>query len=79
MTAKHERRLLALIALAALPDLPGMGRRYTHARDQRRDPEIAKRDLATAYVAHRRQEWTNGDASCVVSVRRHPLRIVRPA
>lgn len=76
---KAERRLSALVALAALPDLPGMGRRYTHWRDMRRNPEVIKRDLGTAYVAWRRQEWTDGDVSRVVSVRRQPLRIVRGA
>lgn len=81
MTPKHERRLLALLELTALPDLAdlinergiGRGYRYTYPRDPRRDPDVIKRDLGTAYVAWRRQEHRDGDVSCVVSVRRRPL------
>jgi hypothetical protein len=68
-----------MLILLAMPDPPELrrGYRYTCARDQRRDAEVIKRDLATAYVAHRRQEWADGDISTIVSVRR--LRIVRRA
>lgn len=73
MTARQEQRLLACIALAKMPDLPGMGRCYTYARDPRRDSDVIKRDLGTAYVAWRRQLHNDGDISSVVSVRRCPL------
>jgi hypothetical protein len=72
--------LVALLELpppAALP-VERMGYRYMLPRDPRRDPEVLKRDLGTAYVAWRRQLWTGGDS--VVSVRRQPtMRIVRRA
>ena len=72
-------RLEALSALLALPDEICLrrGYRYVYARDPRRDPWQIKRELGTAYAERCRQEWTNGDISCVVSVRR--LRIVRRA
>ena len=81
----------ALAALLALPNPPGdYGYRYTYARhpngacgplSARRnassDPWQIKRDLGIAFAEHSRQAWTNGDISCVVSVRR--LRMVRRA
>jgi hypothetical protein len=67
----------ALAKLAALPDLPGMGRHYTVARDPKRDPWVIKRALGIAHNEWLRQEWTDGDISCVVSVRR--LRMVKRA
>lgn len=73
-------RAEALAALLALPDPPeliGRGRHYTYARDPRRDSWQIKRELATAYVERTRQEWTDGDISCVVSVRK--LRMVKRA
>lgn len=75
-------RAEALALLLAMPDEPFMrrGYRYTCARDQRRDPNVIKRDFGIAYVAHRRQEHAAGDISCIVSVRRHPkLRVVKQA
>lgn len=73
-------RLAAFVALLAQPDPPELARgyRYTQPRDPRRDPDMIKRDLGTAYVAHRRQD-RGADLSCVVSVRRQPLAIVRRA
>lgn len=73
-------RLDAMIILLELPDEDCMhrGYRYTVPRDPRRDSEIIKRDLGTAYVAYRRQEM-GVDISRVVSVRRHVLRLVREA
>lgn len=41
------------------------------------DPWEIKRDLGIAYVERMRQEWTDGDISCVVSVRRTPLYAIR--
>ena len=73
-------RAEALAALLAIPDEPCMPprvRHYTYARDPRRDPWVIKRELGIAYAERCRQEWTNGDISCVVSVRR--LRMVRRA
>jgi hypothetical protein len=64
--------LAALLAQPDPPELIGLRRHvWTQPRDPRRDPEVLKRDLATAYVQHRRQErqW-QGDISAVVSVRR---------
>lgn len=71
-------RFEALIVLLAQPDPPYMrrGYRYTYARCPLRDPEVIKRNLATAYVTWRRQEHVDGDISSVVSVRRQ-LRVVR--
>ena len=78
----------AFSALLARPDEPGIrrGRRWTCARHplgpcgplcQRTassDPDVLKRDLATAYVAYRvQEEQAGGDISCVVSVRRRAL------
>lgn len=73
-------RLDAMIILLELPDEACMhrGYHYTVPRDPRRDAEIIKRDLGTAYVAYRRQEM-GVDISRVVSVRRHVLRLVREA
>ncbi len=70
----------ALILLLSLPDEPGLasiGCHYTYARDPRRDPWTVKRELGIAYAKRCRQEWTNGDISCIVSVRR--LKIVKRA
>ena len=76
-------RIEALILLLALPDEPCMpprSRHYICARDPQRDPWVRKRELGIAYAEHMRQEWTNGDISCVVSVRRQPmLKMVRRA
>lgn len=80
---RHE----ALAALLALPDEPCLlgllgqprGRTYTYARDPLRDPWTIKRDLGVAYAERARQEWTDGDISCVVSFRRQPLKIVMRA
>ncbi|MCR4301832.1 MAG: hypothetical protein NUV51_09500 [Sulfuricaulis sp.] len=66
-----QEALALLLALPDPPDLPRRGYRYTQTRDPRRDPNVIKRDLGTAYVERRRQERGNGgDISCVVSVRR---------
>jgi hypothetical protein len=73
-------RAEALTKLLALPNescLAPIGRHYTCARDPKRDPWVIKRELGIAYAERMRQEWTNGDISCVVSVRR--LRMVRRA
>lgn len=72
MTERQEQARVALLQLLALPDpacLPPRSYRYTYARDPRRDPDLIKRDLGTAYVTRRRQDH-GGDISCVVSVRR---------
>lgn len=69
--------LTRLLALPDPPDLAGRGRHYTCARDPKRDPWKLKRELGIAYAERMRQEWTNGDISCVVSVRR--LRMVKRA
>lgn len=71
----------AFIELLALPDEPCLhrGYRYTQPRSARVSPDILKRDLATAYCAHRMQDHKGNDISCVVSVRRQPLRLVRKA
>lgn len=68
-------RAEALATLLALPDEPCLhrGYRYTCPRDPRVDPDLLKRDLGTAYVTHRRQDH-GADISCVVSVRRMPVR-----
>jgi hypothetical protein len=67
------------------PDLPCLrdpkgrprGHRWTVARDPKVDPDILKRDLGTAYVEHRRQDYGH-DLSCVVRTYATPqLRIVR--
>lgn len=71
--------LTQLLAQPDPPDLVGRGYRLTQPRDPRRDPEIIKRDLGTAYVAWRRQEHDRGEISCVVSVRRTKMQIVRRA
>ena len=66
-------RAEALAALLAIPDescMPPRVRHYTYARDPKRDPWVIKRELGIAYAERRRQDWTNGDISCVVSVRR---------
>jgi len=70
-------RAEAIIALLALPDEPYLrrGYHYTCPRDQRRDPEVTKRDLGTAYVTWRRQD--HADASCVMSLRWRGLYAVR--
>jgi hypothetical protein len=47
--------------------------KYTQCRDPLRDPEIIKRDLATAYVAWRKQDWGQ-DISEVICVRKFQLR-----
>ena len=68
----------ALAALLALPNPPGdYGYHQTQPRDPRRDPWQIKRELGIAFCEWQRQEWTNGDISCVVSVRR--LRMVKRA
>ena len=70
----------ALTLLLSQPDEPCMPRRtrhFTYARAPRRDPWVIKRDLGVAYAEHQRQAWTNGDISCVVSVRR--MRLVKRA
>lgn len=76
-----ERRA-ALAQLLALPDpsdLIGRGYRYTLGPDPLRDPDVIKRDLGTAYVTHRRQDY-GADISCVVTVRRYPkLHLLRQA
>lgn len=77
----RDDRAAALIALLALPDSPclvGRGYHSTCPRDPRRDPELIKRDLGTAYVEWRRQD--HADGSAVVSVRRSlRLRMVQSA
>lgn len=75
-------RAQALALLLAQPDEPCLhrGYHYTQPRDPKRDPDVIKRDLGTAYVSHRRQDLqSGGDISCVVSVRRQPLRILKSA
>lgn len=75
----------ALTILLAMPDERTLRRRrylcYTQARHPAFNPEIIKRNLATAYAQHRRQELqTGGDISCIVSLRRSPrLKMVRHA
>lgn len=64
-------------ALAALLARHPVERAYVLTQPGRPDSDAIKRDLGTAYVERRRQEWTDGDISCVVSTRR--LRIVRRA
>lgn len=69
----------ALIIILSSPDPPDLARRgfrYTQPGDWLRRNEI-KRDLGTAYVERMRQEWTDGDISRVISVRR--LRMVKHA
>lgn len=73
----RQHALVALLALPDPPELTGRGYHYTVARDPRRDPDLIKRDLGTAYVAWRRQD--HADGSGVVSVRRHPLQLVKRA
>lgn len=36
------------------------------------DPWVIKHALGIAHVEHARQDWTDGDISCVVSVRKQP-------
>jgi hypothetical protein len=69
----------ALTLLLSQPDEPCLhrGYHYVYARDPRRDPWEIKRALGIAYAEHCRQAWTNGDISCVISVRR--LRMVKRA
>lgn len=80
--------LVALLAIAPAADLVGIGYRYTLPRHppglcglacQRTvssDPDMIRRDLGTAYVTWRRQDWGQ-DISCVVSKRTVKLRMVR--
>lgn len=71
----RQLALLALLDTADLPCLPRRGYRYTQTRDPKRDPDVIKRDLGTAYVQHVRQ--TGVDASGIVSLRRRAaLRMV---
>jgi hypothetical protein len=76
MTRSDERRL-AIVALLALPDPPELAGRRGHRVTQRRraftEVDVLKRDLATAYAAHRRQAYAD-DVSCVVSRRRGGAR-----
>lgn len=73
----------SFVALLRQPDpsdLIGRGSRDTCARDPRRDPDVIKRDLGIAYVEHRRQERQfDGDISCIVSLRRRPLLLMKRA
>jgi hypothetical protein len=73
----RQEALIKLLAMPDPPELTGRGRHYVAARDPRRDPWVIKRELGIAYAERRRQDWTNGDISCVVSVRRQPLYVIR--
>ena len=71
---QHER-LLAVVALKAMPSHPRIGHHYRYGRSK--DPDIVKRDLGRAYVEHVRQTYGE-DISKVISVRRFALlKIVR--
>lgn len=70
-------RYEAFVALLALPDPPGMVRGHHQVCARSRDPWELKRQLGVAYVEHRRQDWMDGDISCVVAVRK--LKIARRA
>lgn len=85
MTLVQELRRIALYELLSLPDEPCLldvhgrprGYRRTVPRDPLRSPDIIKRDLGTAYVAHRRHDYGQ-DISCIVSINAQPkLRLVR--
>ena len=81
LTIKQEERRQALLELLVLPDPPDIhrGYRYTLSRDSRRNPDEIKRDLGTAYIEYRKQDYGQ-DISCVISVRKQPtLRMVRRA
>ena len=73
----RQEALIKLLAMPDPPELIGRGRHFVSARDPRRDPWKIKRALGVAYCEWQRQEHTNGDISCVVSVRR--LRMVKRA
>ena len=79
MAINYEQQdlLIRLIELPDPPALPHRGYKYTYPGDSRRKDEI-KRDLGTAYVEHRRQD-AGQDISCVVSVRRQLLKLVKCA
>ena len=74
----RQQALLEALALPDPADLPPRRHHQTAPRDPRRDPELIKRDLGTAYVEHARQ--AGRDISCVVSRRRRsPLAWRRQA
>jgi hypothetical protein len=50
--------LTRLLALPNEPCLAPIGRRYTYARDPKRDPWVIKRELGIAYAEHCRQDRT---------------------
>lgn len=75
-------RLDAYIAILALPDESGMPRRAnrrTYGPKPGVDPWQVKKALGIAFAEHQRQNWTDGDISRVVRVRRQPLRLMRKA
>ena len=68
---KAEVRREAVIALVRWLRARGFygGYRYTQPRDSKRNTEQVKRDLALAWLTHRRQEL-GADISKIVSFRR---------
>lgn len=64
----------ALMASPDPPDLPVRRHHRTYGGDPARKDRI-KWELAAAYVGHRMQ--LHGQQDAVVSVRRHPLRLVK--
>lgn len=68
----------ALIKLLKQPDPPDIIRRYHYTCAGASNKDEIKHNLGTAYVTHRRQD-AGQDISCVISVRRRPLKLVRRA
>jgi hypothetical protein len=71
---QSAKRLALFSQLLAQPDpldLPPRGRRYVYAGDAKRR-DIIKRDLARAWLSHQSRP-----TSCIVSVRRSRIQLVR--